>query len=95
VRWILEAFWTPVGAGVKSEEEVDALVLYLFGFDDRGREMVREIDGTVAELPGLGGLTLLEDVLDRALERARERPGWAGAVPAPVPDERLRRAPVA
>ena len=81
VRLILESFWTPVGAGVKSDEEVDALVLYLFGYDDRGREMVREIDGTVAELPGLEGLALLERVLDRALERSRTRPGWAGVVP--------------
>jgi hypothetical protein len=94
VRWILETFWTPVGAGVKSEEEVDALVLYLFGYDDRGREMVRELDATVAEIPGLDGLTLLEDVLDEALERARLRPGWAGPVPAAAPDEGLRRAPM-
>jgi hypothetical protein len=83
VRWVLEWLWTPVGAGVKSDEEVDALVLYLFGFDDGGRELVREIDATVSELPGLAGLTLLEDVLDRALERARRRPGWAG-VDAPT-----------
>ena len=81
VRWILESFWTPVGAGVKSDEEVDALVLYLFGYDDQGREMVREIDRTVAELPGLEGLDLLEQALDRALERCRTRPGWAGVVP--------------
>jgi hypothetical protein len=94
VRWILETFWTPVGAGVKSDEEVDALVLYLFGYDDRGREMVRELDATVAEIPGLDGLTLLEDVLDQALERARLRPGWAGAVPTPTPDEWLRGAPM-
>jgi len=93
VRWILETFWTPVGAGVKSDEEVDALVLYLFGYDEQGREMVRELDATVAEIPGLEGLTLLEDVLDEALERARVRPGWAGAVPAPAPDEWLRGAP--
>jgi hypothetical protein len=94
VRWILEAFWTPVGAGVKSDEEVDALVLYLFGYDDHGREMVRELDATVAEIPGLEGLRLLEHVLDKALERARARPGWAGVVPAPSPDERLRGAPL-
>src|SRR5215208_6710925 len=94
VRWILETFWTPVGAGVKSEEEVDALVLYLFGYDDEGREMVCELDATVAEIPGLDGLKLLEDVLDEALERARLRPGWAGAVPAPGPDEWLRGAPM-
>ena len=28
--------WTPVGAGVKSQEEVDALALYLFGCDEQG-----------------------------------------------------------
>jgi hypothetical protein len=95
VRWIFEGFWTPVGAGVKSDEEVDALVLYLFGYDDRGREMVRELDATVAEIPGLEDLRLLERVLDKALDRARERPGWAGVVPAPSPDERLRGAPMA
>ena len=94
VRWILERFWTPVGAGVKSDEEVDALVLYLFGYDDHGREMVRELDATVAEIPGLEGLRLLEHVLDEARERARARPGWAGVVPAPSPDERLRGAPL-
>ena len=27
VRFVLERFWTPVGAGVKTEEEVDALAL--------------------------------------------------------------------
>jgi rubrerythrin len=94
VRWILETFWTPVGAGVTSDEEVDALVLYLFGYDDQGREMVRELDATVAEIPGLADLRLLEHVLDEALERTRVRPGWAGVVPAPIPDERLRGAPL-
>src|SRR3954453_1717666 len=51
VRWAFENFWTPVGAGVKSQEEVDALGLYLFGYDDKGREMIREIDSTIAEIP--------------------------------------------
>jgi hypothetical protein len=92
VRWVFENFWTPVGAGVKSQEEVDALALYLFGYDERGREMIREIDATVQEIPGLEGLTLLEDVLDQALDRARRRPGYAGAVPAPPVDARLRGA---
>jgi hypothetical protein len=83
VRWVLEHFWTPVGAGVKSQEEVDALTLYLFGYDDRGREMFREIDRTVSEIPGLEGLTLLEDHLDGALQRSRRDPGWAGVVEPP------------
>jgi hypothetical protein len=81
VRWVLNALWTPVGAGVKSEEEVDALALYLFGDSPEGREALREIDRTVSELPGLEGLTLLEDRLDAALERARSHPGYAGVAP--------------
>jgi hypothetical protein len=77
---------------VKSQEEVDALALYLFGYDDQGREMLREIDRTVSEVPGLEGLTLLEDALDGALERRRRQPGWAGVVPAPRAEESLRGA---
>jgi hypothetical protein len=92
VRFVLENFWTPVGAGVKSQEEVDALVLYLFGYDDRGREMLREIDAVVSDIPGLEGLALVEGVLDKALERSRANPGWAGVAPTPRPDESLRGA---
>jgi hypothetical protein len=90
VRQAFEAFWTPVGAGVKSEEEVDALGIYLFGYDEQGRQMVREIDATIAEIPGLEGLTLVEDYLDAALDRARRNPGYAGVAPAPQVDDRLR-----
>jgi hypothetical protein len=93
VRWVFENFWTPVGAGVKTQEEVDALALYLFGYDAEGREMIRELDRTVAELPGLEGLTLLEDALDGALARARATPGWAGPVPMPRRDPELLGSP--
>jgi hypothetical protein len=92
VRRMFQSLWTPVGAGPKSQEEVDALALYLFGYDDEGREMIREIDETISEIPGLEGLTLVEGYLDAALERAKERPGWAGVAPAPGPDERVRGA---
>jgi hypothetical protein len=92
VRWIFESFWTPVGAGVKSQEEVDALALYLFGDSPEGREAIREIDRTVSDIPGLEGLRLLEDALDGASERARLRPGWAGVEPAPAPAGPLRGA---
>jgi rubrerythrin len=78
VRLALKAFWTPVGAGVKSPEEVDALAIYLFGDSDEGRQAIREIDATVAALPGLEGLRLLEGELDAALGRAALKPGYAG-----------------
>ena len=79
VRWGLKAFWTPVGAGVKSQEEVDALAIYLFGDSPEGRAGAREIDDTIAAIPGLEGLTLLEDALDAALARAAPAadPAWA------------------
>jgi rubrerythrin len=82
VRWVLDHLWTPVGAGVKTEEEVDALALYLFGDGPEGRAQIREIDATIAAVPGLQGMHLLEDYLDGALARAAERPGWAGVASA-------------
>ena len=82
VRWVLKSLWSPVGAGVKSQEEVDALGLYLFADSPEGREHARGIDETIAAVPGLEGLTILEDYLDAAIERASERPGWAGIRPA-------------
>jgi hypothetical protein len=82
VRWVMSNLWTPVGAGVKSEEEVDALALYLFGDSEEGREQIRGIDETIAAVPGLDGLTLLEDYLNEADRRVAERPGWAGVEPA-------------
>src|SRR5918996_421048 len=75
VRWVLRNLWTPVGAGVKSEEEVDALALYLFADSLEGREQARGIDETISEVPGLEGLTIVRDYLDTAAGRARERPG--------------------
>jgi hypothetical protein len=84
VRRALQAFWTPVGAGVKSQEETDALALYLFGDgSEEGAEAARGIDETIQELPGLEGLTLVQDYLEAAQRRAAERPGWAGVAPMP------------
>ncbi|HEX8073911.1 MAG TPA: ferritin-like domain-containing protein [Thermoleophilaceae bacterium] len=91
VRWVFERFWTPVGAGVKTEEEVDALAIHLFGDSPEGREGIREIDAAFEDLPGLEGLTLFEDRLDAALERAARTPGWAGPVSMPR-DEALMGA---
>ncbi len=79
VRRALKSFWTPVGAGVKSQEEVDALGLYLLGDgSEEGAEAAKHIDEMIAELPGLEGLTLVQDYLEAAKRRVAERPGWAG-----------------
>jgi hypothetical protein len=79
----IHMMWTPVGAGVKSEEEVDALGLYLFADAPEGREHARGIDETISAVPGLEGLTLIQDYLDTAERRVAERPGWAGVTPMP------------
>jgi hypothetical protein len=95
VRWVLGHLWTPVGAGVKAEEEVDALALYLFGDGPEGRGQIREIDQTIADVPGLEGMHLLEDYLDGALRRAAEHPGWAGVASTHVaPAKTNGHAPV-
>ena len=39
---------------------------------DEGRAVIREIDATISEIPGLEGLTLLEDVLDRRSSGRRQ-----------------------
>ena len=85
VRFVLKHLWSPVGAGVKSEEEVDALGLYLFGDSLEGREQLRGIDQTIAEVPGLEGLTILEDYFEAAKRRVADRPGWAGIDPVARP----------
>jgi hypothetical protein len=82
VRWVLGHLWTPVGAGVKSDEEVDALALYLFGDSPEGLEHARGIDDTIAAVPGLEGMALIQDYLAGAKRRAAKRPGWAGVSPA-------------
>jgi hypothetical protein len=84
VRRALQAFWTPVGAGVKSQEETDALTLYLFGDSEEGREAGRGIDEAIGALEGLQDLTLIIDYVDAATQRAIERPGWAGVDPMPA-----------
>jgi hypothetical protein len=90
VRWVLSSVWTPVGAGVKSQEEVDALALYLFGDSPAGFAHLREIDAPISELPGLEGLTLMQDYTEAAGRRASERPGWAGV--SPMPEQRASDA---
>jgi hypothetical protein len=84
VRKVFESIWTPVGAGVKSQHEVDQLVLYLFGDSPAGRDGIRSIDHVIDELPGLSGIGLLEGVLDAALARARKSPRAQQPIPVPA-----------
>jgi len=51
-RAVLDRVWVPVGQGVKNQEEVDALALYLFD-DAEGEADLARIDEKIGKLPGL------------------------------------------
>lgn len=66
VRLALRKAWTPVGAGVMPDEELDHLTRFLFD-GDVGLAAAQRIDRQVDRLPGLEGLKLLErSILARA-----------------------------
>ena len=75
-RWMLDRLWVPVGQGVKRQEEVDALALYLFD-DEQGEEELVELDAKIGKLPGLAGIKLMSKALYSARERVRRNPRWA------------------
>jgi hypothetical protein len=68
VRWALGSFWTPVGTGVRPQEETDYVVSRLFG-DDAGLESLLEMEREMSKLPGLGGMRLMRRARNRALAR--------------------------
>jgi hypothetical protein len=75
-RWMLDRVWVPVGQGVKTQEQVDALALYLFD-DEQGEEELLGIDEKIGRLPGLSGIKLMSRALYAARERRRQNPEWA------------------
>ena len=74
-RLVLDRVWVPVGQGVKTQEEVDALVLYLFD-DELGEADLANIDDKICKLPGLEGVRLMSRALSQARIRASRTPGW-------------------
>jgi hypothetical protein len=68
VRWALGSFWTPVGTGVRPQEETDYVVCRLFG-DDAGLEGLLEMEREMSKLPGLHGMRLMRRARNRALKR--------------------------
>jgi hypothetical protein len=68
VRWTMDRLWAPVGTGIRPQEETDFVVAYLFN-DADGAVALKEMDGTVAELPGLDGTHYLSEAAARSVER--------------------------
>jgi hypothetical protein len=61
-RFALRRGWAPVGSPVMPPEETQFLLTYLLG-DETGRELARRIDRKVSGLPGMDGLSIVEDWL--------------------------------
>ena len=61
-RFLLRKVWGPVGSGVMPDSEVTHVMGHLFG-DEDGLAEVRRIDGHIAKLPGMEGLTIIENSL--------------------------------
>ena len=64
-RFLLSRFWSPVGAGVKSNAEVARLVRTLF-VGAHVDEMAQAIDSKIGTLPGLQGISLMRGFLESA-----------------------------
>jgi len=63
-RLALRRLWKPVGATVMPPTELAHLVSYLFG-DSEGRDAAWRIDRRIDKLPGLAGLALCDQAVDK------------------------------
>ena len=86
VSTLIRRFFEPVGADIRSLEEVDAVALMLFD-DDEGMGIVRRIDEKIAALPGLAGWNGYEQCIGRSRARFGRKLGviGQGQVVAPRP----------
>ena len=62
-RFALNKFWRPVGSGISSDAEVAHVMGVLFAGTE-GRKLVRDMDSHISKLPGMEGLTIVENALD-------------------------------
>ncbi|MHB1846518.1 MAG: ferritin family protein [Deltaproteobacteria bacterium] len=72
-RFAMDSFWSPVGVGVKSPDEMLRLI-HLFFPGEGGKAMAAEIDERVGELPGLQGISLMRSFAAKAATRFGEPP---------------------
>ncbi|MFO1462426.1 MAG: acyl-ACP desaturase [bacterium] len=55
-RQVIRRFWGPVGSGIKSTEETQALVLGLFGDAEGQQDLRQHVEARLEQLPGLAGV---------------------------------------
>lgn len=61
-RFALSHFWGPVGSTIMEEDEVRHVMGHLFG-SAAGIDEIRRVDSHIAKLPGMEGLSIVEDSL--------------------------------
>jgi len=62
-RFALSKFWAPVGSSIMERVEVQHVMNHLMSGTD-GRKAARKIDTSISNMPGLKGLTIVEDSLN-------------------------------
>lgn len=67
---VLRAAWTPVGSGVGTGGGMTFVAQHLFA-DAEGQRALREIDATVAKLPGLGWFDLTSVRVQKIIDNAQ------------------------
>lgn len=77
-RLLVDRFWAPVGSGVQPDDELCAMVSYLFA-DEEGWKAIRKIDDTIRRLPGFSTVPLVEAWVDRHVTHNREMNGGCHA----------------
>ena len=84
-RLAMDRLWRPVGVGAMPPSESDFAAWYLFR-DAQGQAALREVDQTMAQLPGMAGWTGLSQQSNAAIRRveALGPEAAAGAVSPPT-----------
>jgi len=63
-RFALNKFWKPVGSGISPDSEVEHVMRQMFSGVE-GRKLIQDVDSHIAKLPGMEGLTIVENSLDK------------------------------
>jgi hypothetical protein len=73
-KFVLQAFWKPVGATVAGKETLEFMAAKFFS-DAAGKEMLREADETIRALPGLGWFGMITPAVEKLIARHHARVG--------------------
>lgn len=67
VRFAMRKLWSIVGSGLRSAEDADRLFV---GLIDESPDLLPVIDGAIGRIPGMEGISLLQEYVNEARERS-------------------------